>query len=101
MITLSVTGVQLTVARVRGLSGNRKSAEIELKKILAFAQQEGNVRLAFDARYALGEIALKSHDAAGRKILSDLAKEAASKGFLLVSQKARLELSNLSDGTSR
>jgi hypothetical protein len=40
-------------------------------------------------RLALGEIALNSHDESGRKILSDLSKDAAARGFLLFSEKAR------------
>lgn len=94
--SLSDLDVQLIVARVEGLSGNRKSAEIKLKKLLAIAEQQGNVRLAFNARYALGEIALKSQDPSGRKILNDLSRDAASKGFLLLSRKA----SNLAESAN-
>ncbi len=84
----------LILARVEGLTGNRKAAEAELKKILKVAERQGNVPWAFDARFALGEIALKSKDPEGRKILSGLSKDAASKGFLLVSKKADSLLSN-------
>lgn len=86
--TLSGLDTHLIVARVDGLNGNRKTAETKLKSLLAIAERQGNVRLAFNVRLALGEVALKSHDFAGRKILVDLSKDAASKGFLLVSQKA-------------
>jgi hypothetical protein len=92
--TLSSVGVRLFAARVEGLTGNRKEAETELKNLLKVAERQGNVELAFDARFALGEIALKSKDPEGRKILSGLSKDAASKGFLLVSKKADSLLSN-------
>jgi serine/threonine protein kinase/Tfp pilus assembly protein PilF len=86
--TLSSLGVRLFAARVEGLTGNRKEAETELKNFLKVAERQGNVELAFDARFALGEIALKSQDPSGRKILNDLSRDAASKGFLLLSRKA-------------
>ena len=92
--TGSSAGVRLLGARVEGLTGNRKTAEMELKKFLKVAQQHGDVSFGFDVRLVLGEIALKSHDPAGYKILSDLSKDAASKGFLLVSHKADSLLSN-------
>jgi eukaryotic-like serine/threonine-protein kinase len=96
--TLSSLGVRLFAARVEGLTGNRKAAETELKNFLKVAERQGNVELAFDARFALGEIALKSQDPSGRKILNDLSRDAASKGFLLLSRKASklAESANLS-----
>jgi eukaryotic-like serine/threonine-protein kinase len=92
--TLSSVGVRLFAARVEGLTGHRKAAETELRDFLKVAERQGNVELAFDARFALGETALKSKDPEGKKILSDLAKDAEAKGFLLVSQKADSLLSN-------
>jgi tetratricopeptide (TPR) repeat protein len=94
--TLSSLGVRLFAARVDGLTGNRKAAEVELKSLLKVAERQGNVQLAFDARFALGEIAFKSQDPSGRKILNDLSRDAASKGFLLLSRKA----SNLAESTN-
>jgi hypothetical protein len=78
----------LFAARVEGLTGNRRPPEAELRRLLNVAERQGNVPLAFDARYALGEIALKSKDPEARGILTRLSKDAASKGFLLVSKKA-------------
>lgn len=91
--TGSSVGVRVLAARVEGLTGNRKAAEMELKKFLKVAAQHDDVSFGFDLRLVLGEIALKSHDPAGRKILSDLSKDAESKGFLLVSHKANSLLS--------
>jgi serine/threonine protein kinase/tetratricopeptide (TPR) repeat protein len=91
--TSSSLGVRLFAARVEGLTGNRTTADEELRNLLRVAEQQGNVPLAFDARLALGEIALKFQDPSGRKILNDLSRDAASKGFLLVSQKAHSLLS--------
>jgi len=90
--TGSSQGVRLVAARIEGLTGNRTAAETELRNILKMAERQGNVPLAFDARFALGEIALKSQDPTGRKILNNLSSDAASKGFLLVSRKARFEI---------
>lgn len=86
--TGSSQGVRLFAARVEGLTGNREAAVVELERLLKVAERQGNVQFAFDARFALGEIALKSKDPEGPKILSRLSKDAASKGFLLVSKKA-------------
>jgi hypothetical protein len=90
---------RLIVARLQGLTGDRRAAEKELKSLLAEAERRGDVPLGFNVRLSLGEIALKSHDALGRKILTDLARDAASKGFLLISQKAlRTRTGSLSTG---
>jgi serine/threonine protein kinase/tetratricopeptide (TPR) repeat protein len=94
--TLSSVGVRLFAARAEGLTGNRKEAETELKNSLKVAERQGNVELAFDARFALGEIAVKLQDPSGRKILNDLSRDAASRGFLLLSRKA----SNLAESAN-
>ena len=92
--SLSGLDIKATVARVEGLTGNRQIAETKLKILLAKAERQGNVPLAFNVRFALGEIALKAQDFSGRKILNDLSNDAAAKGFLLVSRKANSALSH-------
>jgi eukaryotic-like serine/threonine-protein kinase len=89
--SLSGLDVHWSVALAEGLTGNIQPAQEELKDLAREAKKQGNVDLAFKVRLALGEIALKSHDNSGRKMLADLSQDAAAKGFLLVAQKARDE----------
>jgi serine/threonine protein kinase/tetratricopeptide (TPR) repeat protein len=87
--SLSGLDVHLIVARVEGLTGNRQQAESELNNLAKEAAKQGNVSLAFNVRLVRGEVALKSHDPSGRKILGDLVKDAEANGFFLLAQKAR------------
>ena len=87
--SLSGLDVDLAVARVEGVSGNRRLAEKELKNLLTEAEKQKNVLLALKVRLALGEIAFRSHEPSARKALTTLSSNAEAKGFLLVSKKAR------------
>jgi eukaryotic-like serine/threonine-protein kinase len=85
--SLSGLDVHWIVALTEGLTGNVQQAQEELKDLSNEAEKQGNIALAFKVRLARGEIALKSHDESGRKILSDLSKDAAARGFLLYSER--------------
>ena len=87
--SLSGLDVHWSVALAEGLTGSVQQAQGELRGLSNKAQKQGNLSLAFKVRLALGEIALNSHDESGRKISSDLSKDAAARGFLLFSEKAR------------
>ncbi len=75
-------------ARVRGAQGDAAGAEQRLQKIVSEARKLGYVDSEFDARVALGELALKTGNReAARAALAELQKEAKAKGLLLVVRK--------------
>ena len=84
---------RLARARLEGATGGIEAAKTELRTIATIAEAQGNIPNLFEVRLALGEIAVRSHDASRRKILDDLAADAEAKGYVLMAEKARLLLS--------
>jgi eukaryotic-like serine/threonine-protein kinase len=81
--------IYIMAARIHGASGETDIAAKSLESILAEQTQLGDIPLQFEARFALGEIEMKSgNTAAGRARLAALEKEATAKGFLLIAHKA-------------
>ncbi len=81
--------IRIIAAQVRAELGKTADASTSLEAILSEAGKLGFVGQQLDARLALGVIELKSGKmAAGRARLAALEKDARSKGFLLVAQKA-------------
>jgi tetratricopeptide (TPR) repeat protein len=84
--------VRIAAARVHAASlipADVARATRDLNDALREARQFGFMRYRFDATLALGEIELKSGNAArGRERLAALAKEAETSGFGLISRKA-------------
>ena len=83
----------ITVARVRAASGKPSDAATAAKSLQAAlieATSTGFIGYQFEARLALGEIELKSRDAAdGRARLTALEKEAKAKGTTQLSKNWR------------
>jgi serine/threonine protein kinase/tetratricopeptide (TPR) repeat protein len=82
----------LAAAKFHAASGkpaDRAAAKNALEAMLAEAKKRGFVGYQLEARFALGELEMKSHQtAAGRAHLTALEKEARTEGFLAVSRKA-------------
>jgi tetratricopeptide (TPR) repeat protein len=79
----------ITAARVRAATGGTAEAVKSLQATLAEATKYGFLGYQLEARLALGEIEIKSGQAAaGRARLEALGKDANAKGFLLIARKA-------------
>jgi len=86
---MNILDVAIVAARAEAADGKVSASEMRLKQLLAQAVKTGNVQSQFDARLALGEIEIHSHEGpAGKTTLSSLQKDAAAKGFLLIAKKA-------------
>ncbi|HSS99983.1 MAG TPA: tetratricopeptide repeat protein [Terriglobales bacterium] len=81
--------VALAAARVDIAMRKFTDAKNKIAPVLAQAGKVGNIPFIFDARLAMGEIALKSGQLnAAHKQLTALEKDARSKGFLLIARQA-------------
>jgi ATP/maltotriose-dependent transcriptional regulator MalT len=79
----------IAAARVDMGAGKFAEAKNKLAPVLAQATEKGYLLYVFDARLALGEVALKSRQTgAARAQLAALEKDARAKGFLLTARKA-------------
>jgi serine/threonine protein kinase/Tfp pilus assembly protein PilF len=79
----------VTAGEVRAALGNVGQAKANLESALAQANKAGFVGYQLDARLAIGKMALKSGNSTeAHDRLSALAKDAATKGYLLVSREA-------------
>jgi tetratricopeptide (TPR) repeat protein len=83
---------QIASARVQATNGKRPAMEGALRALESVAeeaQRAGFTALEYEAALGLGEIQTRSgKDAEGRARLTNLQKDASSRGFLLISQKA-------------
>lgn len=78
-------------SRIRAQRGERAAAMATLNSLLAQAAKAGMVTYEFAARLALGEIKMKTAEAArGRAELLALEKEAATRGYKLIERQARV-----------
>ena len=81
--------VEIAGAKIATASGDLTNARKTLGEALAEATKANLLYLQYDARLALGELEIKSGNmAAGRAQLKTLKKEAQSKGFLLITDRA-------------
>jgi hypothetical protein len=83
--------VSLAAARIQAASGSGGLADArkKLQSTLAEAARHGYVRYVYETRLAMGELGLKSGNAAeSRARLQALGNEAAAKGFGLIARKA-------------
>lgn len=79
----------IVTALVQAEQGETAEATKNLEATLVDARKLGFVGFQFEARLALGEIEMTSGRAdAGRAFLAAVEKDATSKGFLLIAQKA-------------
>jgi DNA-binding winged helix-turn-helix (wHTH) protein/tetratricopeptide (TPR) repeat protein len=80
---------ELAAAAVDASSGKAADSRRRLTQVLSESTKLGVVPYEFQARLALGDLALHSGDGAtGRAQLEALAKDAREKGFLLIARKA-------------
>jgi tetratricopeptide (TPR) repeat protein len=83
------TAIAILAARVDAASGAPAAAEESLNSTLSESVALGDVPTQLEARLALGELEMRTGKLdAGRARLAPLEKEAAAKGFLLISRKA-------------
>jgi tetratricopeptide (TPR) repeat protein len=81
--------MEIAKATVDAQTGRVSGAVAELNHALTAARAAGYLRCEFEARLALGEIKLKSGNAAvARGELAKLEKDATAKGFLRIARKA-------------
>jgi len=84
----------VNAARVKAANGAQAEALKNLEAAFADATKLGYIGYQFDARLALGELEIKSGNAAaGRARLSALEKEARAKGFLSIARQAAAAIS--------
>jgi tetratricopeptide (TPR) repeat protein/predicted Ser/Thr protein kinase len=81
----------LTAARIGAASGQAAAARRRAAAVAAEAETLGLVSFALDARLAEAEIALLGGDADAETLLGALERDAAAKGFVLISRKARAQ----------
>ena len=87
--------IDIMAARIHGASGKTDDAAKSLESILAQQTQLGDVPLQFEARFALGEIEVRSGNfASGRSRLAALESDANAKGFVLIARKAHAASQN-------
>jgi tetratricopeptide (TPR) repeat protein len=81
--------IALAASRVESALGDFVAAETNLEAMLSETTKVRFVPYVFEGRLALGEIEIKSGQAAdGRARLASLERDASAKGFLLVARKA-------------
>jgi serine/threonine protein kinase/tetratricopeptide (TPR) repeat protein len=86
--------LDIASARVDFAEGKLSGSLSGLEKVLADAKQHGLVPLQFQASLVLGEIEFRSGEVRqGQERLERLKKDATSKGFLLMAQRAQSVLS--------
>ena len=79
----------IAAARVKGATGSVGEAVKSIEAALAEAGKHGYVAYQYEARFALGELEMRSGSIrAGRMRLNALEKDARAKGFLLIARKA-------------
>jgi serine/threonine protein kinase/tetratricopeptide (TPR) repeat protein len=79
----------IAAALVHGAAGASAEASKSLEAAIAEASKLGYIGYQFDARLALGQLELKSGNAAaGRARLASLENEARAKGYLLIARQA-------------
>jgi DNA-binding winged helix-turn-helix (wHTH) protein/tetratricopeptide (TPR) repeat protein/TolB-like protein len=84
--------LNIAEAQLHAAQNRIEEAKRSLIAILAEAKQTGLLEYQFEARLELGELEIKSgKTASGRAHLDALAKDATSKGFLLIARKAAKE----------
>ncbi|HLH30363.1 MAG TPA: tetratricopeptide repeat protein, partial [Terriglobia bacterium] len=93
-------GERLTIliiaARIQSATGEADQAVKTLQDVIFQAAQAHLIADELEGRLVLGEIELKGHDnAGGRARLVTLEKEAAAKGFLLISRKAHAAIAHV------
>jgi DNA-binding winged helix-turn-helix (wHTH) protein/tetratricopeptide (TPR) repeat protein/TolB-like protein len=71
-----------------GSAGDVSAAQQELRSVRAEAHRLGYYPLEYEARFTLAKIQLRTNVSAANALLSALASEARSHGFLLIAQRA-------------
>jgi len=85
--------LEVDSAYVLAAAGNSSGAELLARSAFAEAKKLGLVQTQLEASLALGEIQIRDpNSAAGRTVLQQLAKDARSRGFVLVERKASAAL---------
>jgi tetratricopeptide (TPR) repeat protein/TolB-like protein len=80
----------LVTARIHATTGQARQAAVELRTVLAEAEQSGLRPLALEARLALGEL---EADTGGRERLEAVEREASAAGYGSLARRARAALS--------
>jgi eukaryotic-like serine/threonine-protein kinase len=78
----------VVLARVQAAEGHITAAEKTLTKSLNWATEHGFAEYALEAKLALGEIERESGSSIGRTHLSEVHREAQTRGFALIAQDA-------------